>query len=390
MSSIMLWTLIGVSAWVVYSYHWTATFGFSAYEYSLSHPVEAIEFFLASLASPLVFAYNSSFASTWPMAVPYGLALALVGLIVIVQMQRRRLAKKCVFGLSLTAYSLAASVAATVGRSFSGVEGALASRYTPNAVIGVIGLFIVALTVSKGMRSKSSAFGAHAMLALLLLGLITGYAGGWQAGQYWHDSTQMGAYVLRTYSMQSNESIRNYLLPDPPLVREEAAFLETQKMNVFQEPSIDVAVLPIRNASDARYAIDTCPQYIPPSISYSLITAPCPQYIPTSGYPVAAINSTQETITLTGWAVDEKANSVASSVFIIIDGQITIPTLYGLMRPDVVQSLGTPSYEYSGFIATFSPSILSLGSHTIQLEIVGSGSQYVYVTPQIESLTIEK
>ena len=99
----MLWTLIGVSAWVVYSYHWTATFGFSAYEYSLSHPVEAIEFFLASLASPLVFAYNSSFASTWPMAVPYGLALALVGLIVIVQMQRRRLAKKCVFGLSLTA-----------------------------------------------------------------------------------------------------------------------------------------------------------------------------------------------------------------------------------------------------------------------------------------------
>ena len=395
-SSIMLWTLIGVTAWGLYSYGWSASsfVGFSRssflpYEYALSHPVEGIEFFLASLTSPLVFAYNSSFASTWPMAVPYGLALALVGLIVIVQMQRRRLAKKCVFGLSLMAWSLAASVAATVGRSFSGVEGALASRYTPNAAIGVIGLFIVALTVSKGMRSKSSAFGAHAMLALLLLGLITGYVGGWQAGQYWHDSTQMSAYVLRTYSMQSNESIRNYSSFDPMLFREGAAFLQTQKMNVFSEPSIDVSSLPIRNASDARYAIDTCPEYIPPSIPYGLIAAPCPQHVATSGYPVAVINSTQVTITITGWVVDEKANSVASAVFILIDGHIMVPTLYGLMRPDVADNFRNTSFEYSGFIATFSSSILTAGPHIIQLEIVGSGSQYVYVTPQIESLMIE-
>ncbi len=386
-SSIILWTLIGVTAWGVYSYGWTAPSGFLQYEYSFSHPVEGIEFFIANLASPFVFAFLSSFSPTWPMAVPYGLALALVGLIIIVQMQKRRLAKKSIFGVSLMAYSLAASVATTVGRSSFGLPEALSSRYTPNAAIGVIGLFIVALTVSKGMRSKSSAFGAHAMLALLLLGLITGYVGGWQAGQYWQSSMQMSAYVLRTYPLQSNESIGNYLYPYPTFVREGAAFLQTQKMNVFSEPSIDVSSLPIRNASNARYAIDTCPEYIPLSFARSSTSAPCPQQVATSSYPVAVINSTQETVTITGWVVDEI--SVASAVFIIIDGHIMVPTLYGIMRPDVADSLGNPSFEYSGFIATFSPSILRAGLHTIQLEIVGSGSQYAYVTPQIESLIIE-
>jgi hypothetical protein len=387
--SIILWILIGLTAWGVYSYGWTAQSGFHQYEYALSHPVEGIEFFTANLASPFVFAYLSSFGSTWPMAVPYGVALALVGLIIIVQMQKRRLAKKSIFGLSLIAYSLAASLAATVGRSFLGVSGALASRYTPNAAIGVIGLYIVALTVSKGMRSKSSAFGAHAMLALLLLGLITGYVGGWQAGQFWRGSMQMSAYVLRTYPVQSNQIIGAYLYFDTTFVREGSAFLETQKLNVFSEPSIDVASLSIRNASDARYAIDTCPEYVPQSYAYGAIPAPCPSYVLTSSYPVAVINSTQETITITGWAVDGKANSMAAAVFIIIDGQIIISTLYGLMRPDVANALKNPSFEYSGFVATFSSSILGGGSHTIQLEIVGSGGQYAYVTPQIESLMIE-
>jgi hypothetical protein len=385
--------LIGVTAWGIYSYGWTAPSGFLQYEYSLSHPVEGIEFFIANLASPFVFENLSVFASTWPMAVPYGLILALVGLIIIVQMQRRHLAKKSVFGLSLIAYGLATSIATTVGRSPFGVLGALSSRYTPNAAIGVVGLFIVALILSKSMRSKSSSFGAHAMLALLLLGLITGYAGGWQAGQYWHDSMQMSAYVLRTYSLQSNESIGNYLSPPIypyfPFVREGAAFLQTQKMNVFSEPSIDLSSLPIRNNSGTIYAIDSCPEYIPPSYTYGSIAEPCLHYVPASSYPVAVINSTQETITITGWAVDEKTNSVATAVFIIIDGQVFVPTLYGLMRPDVADSLSNPSFEYSGFIATFSPSILKAGPHTIQLEIVGNGSQYAYVTPQIESLTIE-
>jgi hypothetical protein len=287
------------------------------------------------------------------------------------------------------AYGLAASVATTIGRSFFGLPAALASRYTPNAAIGVIGLFIVALTISKSMRSKSGSFGAHAMLALLLLGLITGYVGGWQAGQEWRGSMQMSAYVLRTYPLQSNESIQNYLFIIPMFVREGAAFLQTQKMNIFSEPSIDLSSLPIRNVSDVRYAIDTCPEYAPLSLSYGSIVAPCPQQVSTSSYQVAAINSTQETITITGWAVDERTNSVASAVFIIIDGRIIVPTLYGLMRPDVAQSLSNPSFEYSGFIATFSPSILKAGPHTVQLEIVGEGSQYAYVTSQIESLIIE-
>jgi hypothetical protein len=379
-----LWTLIGLVVWSVYFYNWAPTFGPSQYAYSVHHPTIGIEFFLANLASPFVF------PPTWP--VPYGLALAVVGLVIIVQLTRGRLAKKSIFGLSLVMYSLAASVATTVGRSFFGVSAALWSRYTLDAAIGIIGLYILALSVSRATRAKRSTFGSfgtHALLALLLLGLITGYVGGWQEGQYWHGSMQISAYVLRTYPMQSEAGIRTYLVWDPAILRADAPFLEMQQLNVFSEPSINLSTLPIRNSSDTAYGIDTCPESLPSIIS-GTITEPCSEHVPTSNYAVQVINSTtEETIIITGWAVDEQASSVASAVFIVIDGQIVMPTLYGLTRPDVAESLKNMNFENSGFIALFSSSLLRPGQHAIALAIVSKNSTFASITPRAGALVVE-
>jgi hypothetical protein len=380
--STSLWTLIGIVVWSVYSYGWYPIFSPSQYAYSFQHHVEGIEFFLANLASPFVL-------SSWLMAFLFGLVLAVVGLVIMIQMIRGGLAKKSIFGLSLVMYSVAASVATTVGRSFLGVPGALASRYTPNAAIGIIGLYILVLSISRATRTKRSTFGAYALLALLLLGLISGYVGGWQAGQYWHDSMQISAYVLKTYSMQSDAGIRTYLVWDPAIVRAGAPFLEAQKLNVFSEPSVNLSTLPIRNSLVTAYGIDTCPGSLP-SIHYGTIMAPCSQHLSTSSYAVQVINSTtEETITITGWAVDVQDNSVASAVFIVIDGQIVIPTLYGLTRPDVADSLKNTNFENSGFIALFSSSVLRPGQHTVVLEIVSKNLTFAYVTPQADALVIE-
>ena len=387
-TSASIWTLIGVAACGVYFYRWPPTFGPSQYihTYSFHHPIIGIEFFLANLASPFVL------DSSLPMAVPYGLTLVVVGLVIMIQMVRGRLAKKSIFGLSLVMYSVAASVATAVGRSFFGVSAALWSRYTVDAAIGIIGLYILALTVSRATSTKRSAFGTfgtHALLALLLLGLITGYVGGWQEGQYWHGSMQISAYVLKTYSIQSDAAIRTYLVFwDPAIARTGALFLETQKLNVFSEPSINLSTLPIRSSSDTAYGIDTCPESLP-SINNGTITEPCPQRIPTPNYAVQVVNSTtEETITITGWAIDEQANSVASAVFIVIDGQTVIPTLYGLTRSDVAESLKNTNFENSGFIALFSSSLLRPGQHTVALEIVSKNSTFAYVTPQAGALVI--
>jgi hypothetical protein len=100
------------------------------------------------------------------------------------------------------------------------------------------------------------------------------------------------------------------------------------------------------------------------------------------------VNSTaDDTIVITGWAAID--NSVAGAVFIVIDGQIAIPTLYGLSRPDVAESLRSDNVENSGFVAMFSSSLLRPGYHAVTLEIVSENAAFAYVSPEAAALTVQ-
>jgi predicted SpoU family rRNA methylase len=66
----------------------------------------------------------------------------------------------------------------------------------------------------------------------------------------------------------------------------------------------------------------------------------------------------EETITITGWAVDEEANSATSTVFIVIDGQIVILTLYGLTRSDVAESLNNANTDRATLITAAHKKVL--------------------------------
>jgi hypothetical protein len=102
------------------------------------------------------------------------------------------------------------------------------------------------------------------------------------------------------------------------------------------------------------------------------------------------IHSPQDgTITITGWAVDKQANTTARTVFLIINGTLDVPTLYGGDRPDVAAALGNPHFEYSGFIATFSSSILPKGHYTISLKIVALNGPYFYYEQNVAYFILE-
>ncbi len=88
-----------------------------------------------------------------------------------------------------------------------------------------------------------------------------------------------------------------------------------------------------------------------------------------------------------GWALDKQSNDVASAVFVTIDGTIDIPAVYSLDRPDVASYFKDSNFRFSGYLATFSSSILSKGEHTISLKIVSKdGVRYFY---QEQVLTVE-
>ena len=353
----VIWCFAGAVAFTSYFYGYVKPSHHPPLNYVLIHPLGAGRYFLTLIGAP--FSYDAVTAAV------LGLVISLIAILVIVEGYNGKLLKGYGVWLSFILFVAISSAATTGGRAGFGVEQALSSRYTPLTVLGVVGLYFLAVSVSEKLPAKSKSFGAHALLALILVGLIVSYGGGWQAGQNMKYSREMGAYVLTTYKIQSDENIRNYLYPIPTVVREQAEFLELNKLNVFSEKAMNLSTL-ILSSSNTLFALDT----INGKIVSQQIT------------PLVINSSQQGTITITGWAVDEQANDVATTVFITIDGRIDIPTLYGLDRQDVANYFKNANFRFSGYIATFSTSILGEGEHTISLKIVSKDGIHYYYPEQ--------
>jgi len=357
---LVLWCLVGTTVFVSYFCCYVKPSIHPPLNYVLENPVTAIRHFLALLGA--VFSFDIT------MAIAFGLATVLIALFVMAQMCRERILRRSEIWLSLILFAVLSSVATTVGRAGFGVEQALSSRYTPITALGVAGLYLLALSVSEKLPPKSKSFGVHALIALILVGLVVSYQVGWQEGQSWRGSRETGAYVLRTYKIQSDENIRNFLYPIPGAssrIKEIAQFLEQKKLNVFSEPVIDTSTL-ILSGSNTFFALDTINTHVAPEHTTLYV-----------------INSSQqETIMVTGWAVDKQVNDVASAVFITIDGSIDIPCLYGRDRQDVAEAYRNSKFRLSGFVATFGSSILSKGKHTISLKIVSKDRIHFYQPEQ--------
>ena len=362
-----LWAFVGAISFITYFYEFVPLRYSYPLDYVLVHPIEGGEYFLALIGAPLS-AFDVRFA------VANGLVMTLIAMLVAVQAYKGKLLGQNGLSISLIVFAVLSSLTTTVGRSGFGVQQALTSRYTPITVLGIIGLYLLATSVSNslpdgpGWRGHKS-FGAHALLAVIFLGLIVSNSAGWEGAQSWRDSREIGAYVLKTYKIQSDENIRNFLywVPGASLrIKEKAQFLEQNKLNVFSEPVINTSTL-ILSGSNTFFALDR----IDTDIASEQGT-------------LHLINSSQqETITFTGWAVDKQANNVAFAVFITIDGSIDIPCLYGRDRKDVAKAYRNPKFRFSGFMSTFSSSILSKGKHTISLKIVSKDRIHFYQPEQI-------
>jgi hypothetical protein len=373
----LVWVLVGVVTCTFYFYGWVKPAYEPPLDFVLRNPMAAGEYFLALIGT--VFMYGDITSSPLrQIAITYGLVISLVTTLILIHAYRGRLLRKNSIWLSLVAFAFLASLTETLGRSGFGLWQALqASRYTPVTALGIIGIYLLSLSIYRsnvgGRRSRS--FGTHALLALFLLGLIFSYNAGWQAGQTTRDSRQMGAYVLLTYKTQSDENILSFLTyntyPTPEMVRERAQYLDQSKLNVFSEPTINTSTLLPSNSS-TLFFLDAINEIRAPQ----------------RDVPIVVNASKQQTVTLVGWAVDKQANGAASAVFITVDGKLDIPALYGLDREDVANAFKNPNFRYSGFVASFASSILSKGTHTLSLKIVAADGIHFYYAQQVASLSV--
>ena len=360
------WIGVGVSNLFVYFYGWTKPFYLPPWTFALYHPIDGATYFF-TLTGAVFEAYNVH------TALILGVFASIIGLLVVVQSYRKGILRSSGLWFSLILFAFFSSLAETVGRSGFGVFQALSiysSRYTPMTALGLAGLYLLASSLSKTNRKLSSkSLGGYALLALLLLGLLNAYGTGWQIGQQSSATSQIGAYVLLSYDVQSSQNIERYLYPSAATVELRAPFVKQNALNVFNDRP-DFSQLTSVNSS-TLHSLDIINGIIVSQHSGPIV-----------------INATQDsTITLGGWAVDGLTNSAALTVVITVD-KTDIPTIYGIGRSDVSTAYNNPNFRSSGFVAFFSASAFGPGLHTVGLKVISKDHRHYYYLQQVASYVI--
>jgi len=356
-----IWCLVGIVVFISYFIDYHDPQRQFKMEYFIQHPLSDLAYFLASIGS-----------LTYYEGVAIGTGLILLFLYTytggtIVWQTKARLS--IALSLSLILFALLSIVLMTFGRSFLGVEDALGSRHITIGTLGIVGLYLGMISLeTKYVNVKTFLLGFLTLFIILGIGLSYGsglWGSGIKSGPSWRDFHNLNAYYLSTYRVQSDENLGSLYPWDPQVAREGAEVLEKHRLNVFARPSLEPEELTPAEGS-TLFHIDSINDR-PPSQQDSWIIN---------------VSQQEETLTIVGWAVDQQVQNTAGGVFVNIDGQIDIPALYGLDRPDVATLLGENRYRYSGFWASFATSVVGEGQHTLSLKIVTADKKGYYEADQ--------
>jgi hypothetical protein len=225
------WGILGTLTGALYFVGYTNPSGTSPVSDLIAHPLRYFLYFLALLGTP----FNVSSRSA---AVTFGSVICLVALIVIVQVYRSSLMQRNRFFISIVLFSALSALVITFGRAELGIAQASSPGYTAITLLGLSGLYLLAVSVHDRLPGNSKSFGFHVLLALILIAIIVSAHVGWQTGQIVRNQRLNEACILQTYKTQPDYTISRYLYPNATFVRAQALFLQQRKLNVFSTPSL--------------------------------------------------------------------------------------------------------------------------------------------------------
>ena len=215
-------------------------------------------------------------------------------------------------------------------------------------------------------RRNQNIFLLGIIFTLLSLGIILHVMPGIETAGSIHNQQIANRYYLYTYKIQTDENLRN-LDSSATVVRNGAALLDKYNLSIFAKDAYDIDKL-LRINAETYAHID--------SINHARQAESI------------VIDKGEGTIEITGWAVDKNADGPASAVFIVIDDEMNIPSIYGLDRPDVADAYENKNFRYSGFRASFASSILIDGPHSFAIKIVSKDGRGYYTENQIVNFNL--
>ena len=220
-SRLLIWALSGAGVFAGYFVGYVKPSHHPTVLYFWLHPGPALRYFIASLGSPLAPRLLPALWAGW-----FVLIVSVAALLI-----RRRSSWRSPLPPALLVFAFASSALLTVGRAGFGPEQALSSRYSTFTGLGLIGLYL--WLIDDGSRL------ARPLIATLLLALAAAQPGIDLSAIREADRLAAGlredAAALIHFRQQSDARLLR-LFPDPALLRERAAFLESNHLSVFHRP----------------------------------------------------------------------------------------------------------------------------------------------------------
>jgi hypothetical protein len=361
---VAVWGLVGLVEWIAYFADYETPGGSPSLSYVLEHPVAGAQYFLSLLGASLFWSLNSALAG--------GLLLAGLALVILLLVYRDRKFGEYSFWIALLLFSLLILASITYGRSGFGLGQALVSRYATFSILAAVSVYAMVAKSAVESRSRTTTVLLVAFSGVVLLSAAVSYWKGIGVGNNDRVYRERAAFVLSTYETQPDEALTESLHPRAAFVRKTAPVLQGLGYNVFSDP----------RAGDLSPLSDLSPVDSPAKFGMIVTGDGVDQrggsiLVPKEG----------SSVKLTGWAVDGDSETTAGGVYVDIDGRL-FPAFYGMERQDAADSLGAPSYRYSGFERALPVSEIGAGAHDLSVVVLTSDREGYYRTDQKVTLEV--
>jgi hypothetical protein len=92
---------------------------------------------------------------------------------------------------------------------------------------------------------------------------------------------------------------------------------------------------------------------------------------------------------LDGWAAARDSKSPARAACLVVDGHplAKVADLYGVMRADVANALGSPALGQSGFRIEIPQAALAPGAHTLRVAVLEADGSFAFIGPRPIAIT---
>jgi len=360
---VILWTIVGIAVYVWYFTGFAKPLQTPNMLYPLQQPYVASMFGLVALGN----AVSSNMSSA--TLVGTLLLLLYIFMVGVAIFRPNILPVKFPF-LSMIFFTLAAAATLVVTRSGWGVAAAFEPRYATLVTLGIIGLYILIISMDiKNIIVK------YIFAVLLLTPVIAGIGpmaapAYWEMGENVRATRQMMAYYVTTCNYQPDENLVQ-IYPSPDVVRARSEILAKYKLNVFSNAILSTAGL---------IPLNTVPYHKIEAVNDQARELPKLLFLEADK---------DDSLRLKGWAIDQNCRRAAGGVFLVVDGSLEVPALFGLDRPDVADIYGNGNYRYSGFEASVPASAIGPGRHVVGIKVISADGRNYYLPVEILRLNIK-